>query len=126
MDLRKKILLVDDDADTIEFLTYNFQKSGFAIVSARDGNEGIEVAKETNPDIIIADVMMPQLNGIEMCRRIKHEKKFESLPFIFLSASGNENHFLSAMLAGTNYYEMKPIHFFHLRERVREVLGDTE
>ncbi len=124
MGVRKKILLVDDDLDTIKFLTFNFIREGYNVVSTSNGYEGIAIAEEIKPDIIISEIFLPGTNGIEMCRIIRSKEGFQTLPIIILSVSGDELHYLSAMFAGAHHYEMKPAKFSYLHERVLIALAE--
>ena len=82
----KKILIVDDEKDILEFLSYNLKKEGFSIYTASDGLEGLEKTKKIKPDLIIVDLMMPKMNGIEMCENIRNDKKLSNVIILFLTA----------------------------------------
>ena len=77
----KKILIIDDEPDILEFLSYNLKKEGFKIYTASDGEIGLEKTYKHQPDLIIADVMMPNMDGIEMCEKIRSNKDFDSVSF---------------------------------------------
>jgi two-component system alkaline phosphatase synthesis response regulator PhoP len=81
-----KILIVDDEPDILEFLSYNFRKKGFTVVVANNGKEGITKALAELPQLIISDILMPELDGIEMCKAIRNIEIFYRIPFIFLTA----------------------------------------
>ena len=81
-----KILVVDDEPDILEFIRYNLQKEGFQVVTAKDGLEGLEMAKKENPHLIILDIMMPDMDGIEVCRELRAQKEFEDTIITFLTA----------------------------------------
>ena len=85
----KKILLVDDEKDIVEFLQYNLKQEGFNVITAYDGMETLNKIKE-NPDLIILDIMMPKMDGFEVCRRIRNMDGFEQTPIIFLTAKSGE------------------------------------
>jgi two-component system alkaline phosphatase synthesis response regulator PhoP len=110
MDIRKpSILLVDDESDILEFLSYNFYRHGFDLRTAADGREGIEKASMFHPDVIISDIRMPQMDGIEMCNILKNDDGLKSIPIIFLTADSDEYLALSANNAGGEEYVNKPI-----------------
>jgi two-component system, OmpR family, alkaline phosphatase synthesis response regulator PhoP len=121
---KKKLLIVDDEPDIIEFLSYNFRKRGFDVYSAADGLEGIKAVRSLHPDIIIADIMMPRMSGIVMCRQLKSNDEHCSIPLIFLSATNDDYQVLSAMDAGADHYISKPVRVSMLAQMVEELISD--
>ena len=117
----KKILLVDDEKDILEFLKYNLEKEGFAVITACDGEEAIARLNE-NPDLAILDIMMPKLNGFEVCERIRKNKKTASLPVIFLTAKSAEQDEIKGLELGANDFIQKPISPMKLIARVKSNL----
>ncbi len=109
-----KILIVDDEPDILEFLSYNFRKKDFLVITANDGKEGIARAEVEYPDLIISDILMPQMDGIEMCEKIRSNTKFNATPFIFLTAVNDDYKVLYAMTSGANQFVSKPIKFEYL------------
>jgi two-component system alkaline phosphatase synthesis response regulator PhoP len=124
--MQQKILLIDDEPDILEFLSYNFKKSDFIVVTANNGREGIIKAAEEIPDIIISDILMPELNGIETCREIRKHEMMKSTPFVFLSALNNDYKVLNAMLSGADEYVTKPIRFEYLLSIVKRVVAEKQ
>ena len=120
----KKILIFDDEPDIVEFLSYNFVKNGFEVIRAVDGKDGIAKAESGHPDIIVSDILMPELNGIEMCKVLRNRSSFRSTPFIFLSAVHDDYQVMHAMLSGADQYISKPIRFEYLLNMVNEMLGE--
>lgn len=104
-----KILLVDDDEDIIELLTYNLKREGYTIESAPNGLEGIEKAKEFSPELILMDIMMPVMDGIEAGRQIKQSEKLRKIHVIYLTARAEEFSEIAAFDAGADDYLTKPI-----------------
>jgi two-component system, OmpR family, alkaline phosphatase synthesis response regulator PhoP len=104
-----KILLVDDEPDILEFLSYNLRKENYDVLTAADGAEGIAIAKKTTPDLIILDVMMPGMDGIEVCRRMRAMKELEHTLIAFLSARGEDYSQISGFESGADDYITKPI-----------------
>ncbi|MCL4167087.1 UNVERIFIED_CONTAM: hypothetical protein GTU68_051499 [Idotea baltica] len=104
-----KILLVDDDEDIIEFLTYNLKKEGYKVKSANNGQKGIEKATSFMPDVILMDVMMPVLDGIEAGRQIKENPDLKKIHIIYLTARAEEFSEIAAFEAGADDYITKPI-----------------
>lgn len=107
--LKKKILLIDDEEDILEILSYNLEKEGYQISTAMNGNEGIQKAKELIPDLILLDVMMPEKDGIETCRELRQIKELKNTLIVFLSARSEEFSQLAGFEAGANDYVVKLI-----------------
>jgi len=107
---KNKILIVDDEPDVIEFLAYNFTKKGYRVEGAGNGTEGIDKVNSFFPDLIIADIMMPNMDGIVMCKILKNHELHKFIPLIFLSATQDEYQAISAGLSGDDYIS-KPIKF---------------
>ena len=106
---RKKILLIDDEQDILEILSYNLEKEGYQVFTASNGNEGIEKAKEILPDLILLDVMMPEKDGIETCQDLRKIKELQKTLIVFLSARSEEFSQLAGYQAGANDYIVKLI-----------------
>ena len=107
--LSTKILIVDDDPEIIEILNYNLINSGFITKSASNGLEAIKKAKKFVPDIILLDVMMPEMDGIEACIKIREIKTLTNTRIIFLSARGEDFTQIAAFDAGADDYISKPV-----------------
>ncbi len=104
-----KILLVDDDLDIQEFMTYNLKKENFKVYNAYNGKEAIAIAKEKIPDLIILDIMMPGMSGIEVCHKLREEKRLEQVLICFLTARGEDYTQIEGFDAGADDYITKPI-----------------
>ena len=104
-----KILLVDDEPDILEFVGYNLKKEGFEIDTASNGIEGLKKAKIFRPDLILLDVMMPQMDGMEMCAELRKLESFKDTLVVFLSARAEDFSQLAGYEAGANDYILKPI-----------------
>ncbi|HVD99310.1 MAG TPA: response regulator transcription factor [Cytophagaceae bacterium] len=109
MTKKNRVLVVDDESDILEMLDYNLSKEGYEVFTAVDGLAGIEAAKEHMPHLILLDVMMPKIDGIETCRRIREISKLKDVYIIFLTARGEEFTEIAAFEAGANDYLTKPI-----------------
>jgi two-component system alkaline phosphatase synthesis response regulator PhoP len=107
---KSRILIVDDEPDVIEFLSYNFIKNGYEAEGAGNGVEGIEKVKSFSPDLIIADIMMPNMDGIVMCKVLKSDELHKNISLIFLSATQDEYQAMSAGMSGDDFVS-KPIKF---------------
>lgn len=109
MDKKNKVLVVDDEQDILEMLEYNLKKEGYEVFLACDGIEAVAKAKEHLPNLILLDVMMPKMDGIETCRRIREVSKLKETYIIFLTARAEEFTEIAAFEAGANDYLSKPI-----------------
>ena len=104
-----KILLVDDEADIVEFLGYNLKKEGYEIFTASNGSDAIEIAKREHPQLIILDVMMPDMDGIETCREIREIKGMEDVLVAFLTARSEDYTQIAGFEVGGDDYITKPV-----------------
>ncbi|OFY93655.1 MAG: DNA-binding response regulator [Bacteroidetes bacterium RIFCSPLOWO2_12_FULL_31_6] len=118
----EKILLVDDEQDIIEFLGYNLTKEGYDVATTTNGKEAIEIAKKIKPDLIILDVMMPEIDGIETCQEIRQIEELKKTLIIFLSARGEDYSQVAGFDAGADDYITKPIKPRLLVSRVKAIL----
>lgn len=105
----KKILLIDDELDILEILSYNLEKEGYEVHTATNGNDGIKAAREIVPDLILLDVMMPEKDGIETCQEMRQIKSLQKTLIVFLSARSEEFSQLAGYQAGANDYIVKLI-----------------
>ena len=117
-----KILLVDDEEDILEFLSYNLKKEGFRIDTANNGISALKKLEKSNPDLIILDVMMPEMDGIEVCEKIREQDKFDDVLILFLTARSEEYSELAGFSAGADDYITKPIKPKLLVSRVNAIL----
>jgi two-component system alkaline phosphatase synthesis response regulator PhoP len=118
----KKILIVDDEPDILEFLQYNLKKEGFDVVTASDGKQAITVAEREKPDMIILDIMMPELDGVETCRLLRSHKDFADTPVAFLTARDEDFSQIAALDVGGDDYITKPIKPRVLISRIQALL----
>lgn len=109
METSKKILLVDDDSDIREFMSYNLKKENYDVYLASNGEEAIKLTKKILPDLIILDIMMPDMDGIEVCRQIRESQEFENILICFLTARGEDFSQIAAFESGGDDYVTKPI-----------------
>jgi two-component system alkaline phosphatase synthesis response regulator PhoP len=105
----KTVLLVDDEEDILELLSYNFRKSGFRVLLAKNGLEGYRVAFAAVPDVIVTDLWMPEMDGILMCKHIRDQSQLDASRIIVLSADSDEFKAISALRAGADEYLTKPV-----------------
>ena len=117
-----KILLVDDEKDILEFLKYNLEKEGYNVVTADNGKKALEIAKRVLPELIILDVMMPDMDGISTCIEIKKYPKLNKALILFLTARSEEYSELAGFDAGADDYVTKPIKPKLLIRRIKALL----
>ena len=119
---RVNILVIDDESDLVELLKYNLAKEGYNVEFAFNGFDGIKIAEVVKPDIIILDLMLPDINGYEVCKRIKQNSSLSGVPVIFLSAKQEEVDKILGFEAGAEDYIIKPFSVNELLARVRAIL----
>ena len=118
----KKILIVDDEPDILEFLQYNLRKEGYEVVTANDGKSALMVAVREKPHLIVLDIMMPELDGVETCRLLRERKEFMHTPIAFLTARDEDFSQITALDVGGDDYITKPIKPRVLISRINALL----
>ena len=121
----KKILVVDDNLDTRELAHLHLTTEGFIVVVASDGREGLYLAGAERPDLIITDISMPGLDGVEMVKRVRQQSELKNVPILVLTAMGREE-IDQAIRAGANRAMNKPILLDALTDDIREMLAESE
>ena len=124
-DTKYKILLVDDEVDILEFISYNLQKEGYKVYTAQNGVEAIKLAEKKTPDLIILDVMMPEMDGIAACEEIRKIPSLQNVVIAFLTARGEDYSQIAGFEAGADDYITKPIRPKVLVSRVKALLKRT-
>jgi len=119
---KKKILIVDDEPDIREILEYNLKQAGYKVNKAKDGVEAVEKAKTLNPDLILMDIMMPNMDGVEACREIREDRSLDSCIIAFLTARGEEFTEIASLEVGGDDFIQKPIKPRVLLSRVKALL----
>lgn len=123
--MKQKILIVDDEKDIVEFLKYNLENNGFEVITAFNGKVALDKINEM-PDLIILDVMMPVLNGYEVCRFIRSNQKYSKIPIVFLTAKVDEVDELRGLELGADDFMQKPISPNKLIARVNSNLRKSK
>ncbi len=116
--MNEQVLIIEDEENTVELLQYNLVKNGYSVVIARNGKEAIDTAKSLPPDIMLLDVMMPEMDGWEVCRIMRQNRQCISIPIIMLSALGDEDARLKGLNLGADDYISKP---FSVKELLLKV-----
>ena len=117
------VLVVDDDEDILELVTFRLERSGYTVVQARDGEEAWNLAQAQPPDLAVLDVMMPKLDGFELTRRMRANPETERVPIILLTARAQDADVQQGFDAGADDYLRKPFSPQELRARVQAILG---
>ncbi|HET6556803.1 MAG TPA: response regulator transcription factor [Prolixibacteraceae bacterium] len=120
-----KILLVDDEVDILEFISYNLEKEGYKVYTAKNGADAIKVAEKTLPDLIILDVMMPEMDGIAACEELRRIPSLQHTMIAFLTARGEDYSQIAGFEAGADDYITKPVRPKVLVSRVKALLKRT-
>ncbi|MFN2439714.1 MAG: response regulator [Chitinophagaceae bacterium] len=105
----RKVLIADDEPDILEILKYNLLKEGYQVITARDGDEAIEKAKQTLPDLIVLDIMMPGKSGVEVCEILRAQPKMKDTLIMFLTALSDEATQIKGLTTGADDYISKPV-----------------
>lgn len=120
--LNQKILIVDDEPDILELVEYNLKKEGYQVFTASNGQEGIALAKKVHPDLIVLDIMMPKMDGIEACRLMRAIPEFKNTFMVFLTARSEEYSEIAGFNVGADDYIAKPIKPRALVSRINAIL----
>lgn len=116
--MSRKIALIEDDADLYSLLKYNLEKEGFTMVGAQTGKNALELFRRERPDLIILDIMLPDSDGLEICKRLRTVPELAHLPVIFLTARASETDRILGLELGANDYIVKP---FFIRELIARI-----
>ena len=120
---RKTVLVVEDEDNLLAPLTYNLEREGYRVVTATDGGEGLELAREESPDLVILDIMLPTMDGIQVCRVLRSES---GVPILMLTAKGEELDKVLGLEMGADDYMTKPFSMRELIARVKAMLRRAE
>jgi two-component system alkaline phosphatase synthesis response regulator PhoP len=122
---RGTVLVIDDERDLIELVRYNLDKEGYDVVAASDGTSGLEIATKHKPDLVVLDLMMPGMDGLEVCRRMRGDERTRRIPVIMLTAKAAEADRIVGLEMGADDYVTKPFSPRELVARVKAVLRRT-
>jgi phosphate regulon transcriptional regulator PhoB len=123
---KKQIIVVDDEKDIVELVSFNLAQEGFSVLKAFNGRSAIEMIKAGKPDLIILDLMMPEMNGMEVCRVVRGNIEMSDIPVIMLTAKSDQLDKILGLEIGADDYITKPFHVRELLARVRSVLRRAE
>src|SRR3954470_12664389 len=119
---KPNILVAEDESALITLLRYNLERENYRVLEAQDGEEALLVAAEEKPDLVLLDWMLPQLSGIEVCRRLRSRGELRNVPVIMLTARGEESDRIRGLDIGADDYIVKPFSMTELLARVRAVM----
>jgi two-component system phosphate regulon response regulator PhoB len=117
-----QIVVIEDDADILELLQYNLSRQGYGVVSCQDGEAGLRSVREAGPDLVLLDLMLPGLDGLEVCRQLKADPLTRAIPVIMVTAKGQEQDVVNGLDTGADDYVAKPFKPKELLARVRAAL----
>src|SRR3974390_1773166 len=123
--MRKRILMVEDDPDLVELLSFNLKRAGFSVGTAADGITGLKKARSLLPDLILLDLMLPELDGFAVCEILRRDPATGSVPIIILTAISGQLARFTGMETGATDYITKPFSPKHLLERVEQLLSHS-
>jgi two-component system phosphate regulon response regulator PhoB len=118
----EKVVVIEDEADILELIEYNLRREGYKVLSAKDGVEGLQRVRQEAPDLVLLDLMLPKLDGIEVCRRLKGDPLTRGIPIVMVTAKGEESDVVLGLGVGADDYVGKPFSPKELLARVRAVL----
>lgn len=122
MTLRPRILVIEDDRDIVELVRYNLEKDGYQVASCADGTLGLAQVRKSPPDLLILDLMLPKLSGLEICKEIRRDERLGRLPILILTARGEEADRVVGLELGADDYVTKPFSPRELVARVKALL----
>src|SRR5205823_6279203 len=122
--MTKTIMIVDDNPETLTLCSLIFKRKGYTVLTTEDGESALDMLQDAIPDLFILDVMMPEINGIDLCQRIRALQDHEHTPVIVLSAYSDTGVVGQAFAAGANDYVLKPVNPIALEGKVRDLLAE--
>ena len=120
--MKGKIFIIEDEASIVQLVQHNLEKEGFVVSSSLNGNEGLKELKKFEPNLLLLDWMLPDLSGIDICKNIRRDSNFKSLPIIMLTAKGEEEDKVKGLESGAEDYLTKPFSFPELLARIKAML----
>ena len=121
--MQEKILVVDDEHTMLDVIRYSLEKAGYQVCTAQDGVEALRLAREQKPDLVVLDIMMPKLNGYEVCQRVKEDPDAGGIGIVLLTAKGQEVDRRQGLELGASRYMTKPFDPDEVLKVAKELLG---
>ncbi|HKK70194.1 MAG TPA: response regulator [Candidatus Krumholzibacteria bacterium] len=119
---RERIIAIEDEPDILEVIQYNLRREGYEVAGVENGEDGLNLVRKENPDLVLLDLMLPGMDGLEVCRRLKYESATRGIPVIMVTAKGEESDVVLGLEVGADDYLTKPFGPRELVARVRAVL----
>lgn len=119
---KERILVVEDEEDILELVRYNLAKEGYRVTTAATGEQALDAAASQPPDLVVLDLMLPEIDGLEVCRRLKREERTQCVPIVMLTAKGEESDIVTGLELGADDYVTKPFSPRVLTARIKAVL----
>ena len=123
---KKKILLIEDEAELSRVIKIRLEAAGFDTISAGDGEKGLEMAHKERPDLIVLDLILPNMSGFDVCRKLKIDKEYKDIPIIVLTAKFQPNDIRFGLAMGADAYITKPYESQELLTKIREFLKEKQ
>lgn len=120
--MKKRILVAEDEQDIQELIEFTLRYGGYDVLNASNGKEALEITQKEQPDLVLMDIRMPVMSGLEACKFIKSNPKTEKIPIVFLTAKGQKSEISEGLEAGAIDYLLKPFSPEELNKRLREIL----
>lgn len=121
----KKVLLVDDESGLLRAMSYVLEREGYEVVTATNGLQGLIKAQKEHPDVIVLDVMLPGIDGFEVCSRLRADRQTRNIPVIMLSAKGQDSDRMTGLRVGAAAYLTKPVNNSTLLSKISSLLSDS-
>ena len=122
--MAKKILIVDDEKDLVKVIELRLKAAGYDTIAAYDGQEALNKARKENPDLVILDLMLPKMNGYQVCRMLKFDAAYKKIPIIILTARVQESDRELGMQVGADAYFVKPFEYEKVLAKIKELLKE--
>jgi len=122
---KRNILVIEDDADILELIVYNLEKEGYTVATASSAEKALSALQKNEPNLILLDLMLPEMDGLELCRRLRSKEETSGIPIIMVTAKGEESDIVSGLELGADDYVTKPFRPKELIARVRAVIRRT-
>mgnify|MGYP000765447937 FL=1 len=122
MEQKKTVLIVEDEKNIVDIIAFNLKKEGYTVITAADGEEGVQKAMEENPDLILLDIMLPKMDGFEVCQ---HIREFSNMPIVMLTAKGDDMDKILGLEYGADDYITKPFNILEVKARIKAIMRRT-
>ena len=122
----EKILIIDDEENIVLLAETNLEMCGYKVITAQDGKQGLEMAQKEKPDLIILDIRLPEIDGWEVCRRLKNSTDTRNIPIVFLTAHAQENDINKGLSLGAEEFITKPFIPEDMAQRIKKILAQKQ